>query len=315
MTVDLQANIALLGEISMAKESGARSVGLYRSEIPFLMQDTAPGEEAQTLIYRELLEASAPHPVAIRTLDAGSDKPLPYLSPSEPNPALGRRGIRLLLAKPELFLPQLRALLRAHAGSGNLRLLLPMVTLPAEVQAVRQLIDQACREVAEVAPECVRPPVGIMVEVPAAALRLEAMAGVVDFVSIGTNDLTQFVLAADRTNPSLETLCDPLTPAVLSMIELAVRGARKRGIPVSVWGEMAGDPLGALLLLGLGIDALSVSASAMPRIRPVVRRWSRRETQRLWEQALRFDSAETVRLLIGRAIADRVGPISPITLS
>ncbi len=311
VTVDLQANIALLGEIPMAKEAGARGVGLYRSEIPFLIQDTMPGEEAQSAIYRELLEAFAPHPVTIRTLDAGSDKPLPYLLQSEPNPALGQRGIRLLLANPELFLAQLRALLRANAGIGNLRLLLPMVTLPAEVHAARRLIDQAYREVLETVTGCVRPPIGVMVEVPAAALRIDAMAGLADFVSIGTNDLAQFVLAADRTNPGLDALCDPLTPAVLSMIALAVQGARQRGIPVSVCGEMAGDPQGALLLLGLGVDSLSVSGSAMPRIRRLIRSWSSRDAQRLWEQALALDSAEAVRALVGQAIAEKVGPMGP----
>jgi phosphotransferase system enzyme I (PtsP) len=315
VTVDLQVNIALLGEIPMAKEAGARSVGLYRSEIPFLIQDTMPAEEAQAAIYRELLESFAPHPVTICALDAGSDKPLPYLFRSEPNPALGQRGIRLLLANPQIFLTQIRALLRANAGIGNLRLLLPMVTLPAEVHAAKRLIDQAYGEVSEAVAECARPSVGIMVEVPAAALRVEEMAGLVDFVSIGTNDLTQFVLAADRTNPSLDALCDPLAPAVLSMIALAVRGARQQGIPVSVCGEMAGDPPGALLLLGLGVDSLSVSASAMPRIRRVIRSWSSREAQGLWEQALALDSAEAVRALLGQAIADKVGPMGPIALS
>jgi phosphotransferase system enzyme I (PtsP) len=315
VTVDLQANIALLGEIPMAKEAGARGVGLYRSEIPFLIQDTAPGEEAQTAIYRELLEAFAPHPVTIRTLDAGGDKPLPYLSQSEPNPALGQRGIRLLLANPKIFLVQLRALLRANAGLGNLRLLLPMVTLPAEVHAARCLIDQAYREVSDAVTECVRPSVGIMVEVPAAALRIDAMAGLADFVSIGTNDLTQFVLAADRTNPSLDALCDPLTPAVLRMIALAVQGARQLGMPVSVCGEMAGDPLGALLLLGLGVDSLSVSAIAMPRTRRLIRAWSSREAKRLWVQALALDSAEAVRALLVQAIADKVGPMGQIAPS
>jgi len=315
VTVDLQANVALLGEIPMAKEAGARSVGLYRSEIPFLIQDTEPDEEAQTVIYRELLESFAPHPVTIRTLDAGSDKPLPYLPQSEPNPALGQRGIRLLLANPQLFHTQLRALLRANAGIGNLRLLLPMVTLPAEVHAARCLIDQAYREVSTIIAECVRPSVGIMVEVPAVALRIDAMAGLADFVSIGTNDLAQFVLAADRTNTSLEAFCDPLTPAVLSMIALAVQGARQRGIPVGVCGEMAGDPLGALLLLGLGVDSLSVSAIALPWIRRLIRAWSSREAKRLWVHALALDSAEAVRALLGQAIAEKAGPMGPIAPS
>lgn len=304
-TVALQAKISLLAEIPMAREAGARSVGLYRSEMPFLVRERAPGEETQAALYRELLEAFAPHPVTIRALDAGSDKPLPELYQAEPNPALGQRGIRLLLANPELFLTQLRALLRANAGIGNLRLLLPMVSLPGEVRAARRLLDQAYREVAPRVAECVRPPVGVMVEVPAAALRLEEMAGVAEFVAIGTNDLAQFVMAADRTNPSLGGLCDPLSPAVLSLIALAVRAAERRQVPLTVCGEMAGDPLGALLLVGLGVDSLSIAPSGIARIRRLIRSWSRQEAQGLWEEAMRLDSAGVVRAFVLKAIEDK----------
>jgi phosphotransferase system enzyme I (PtsP) len=289
----------------MAKAAGARSVGLYRSEIPFLIRDAIPGEEEQAALYRGLLESFAPHPVTIRTLDIGSDKPLPCLEQSEPNPALGQRGIRLLLARPEIFLTQLKALLRANAGLGNLRLLLPMVTLPAEIKRARSLIDQVCRETDRIVPGVATPPLGIMVEVPAAALRVEEMAGLADFISIGTNDLAQFVLAADRANPRLGALCDPLSPAVLSMIALAVQGARRRGVPVSVCGEMAGDPLGALLLLGLGIDSFSVSPGGIPRIRRLFRHWSHQEARELWGRALALESAEAVRALVSEAIEDK----------
>jgi phosphotransferase system enzyme I (PtsP) len=309
--VALQANLAMLGEIQMAKEAGAEGVGLYRSEIPFLIQDSAPSEQAQTALYRELLEAFAPQPVTIRTLDAGSDKPLPYLFQSEPNPALGQRGIRLLLANPQIFLIQLKALLRANAGIGNLCLLLPMVTLPAEVRAARRLIDQAYAEVSGLVADCVRPSVGIMVEVPAAALRLDGMAGLADFVSIGTNDLSQFVLAADRTNPHVDVPCDPLSPAVLSMIALAVQGARQQRMAVNVCGEMAGDQLGVLLLIGLGVDSLSVSVAAIPRVRRLIRSWSSQAARRLWEQALALDSAEAVRELVGQAMTDGPEPLLP----
>jgi phosphotransferase system enzyme I (PtsP) len=305
VTVDLEANLALPDEVPMAKAAGARSVGLYRSEIPYLIRDAIPGEEEQAVLYRALLKSFAPHPVTIRTLDIGSDKPLPCLSQREPNPALGQRGIRLLLARPEIFLTQLRALLRANAGLGNLRLLLPMVAVPEEIRAARRLIDQARRETARAVPGSATPPLGIMVEVPAAALRVEAMAGLADFISIGTNDLAQFVLAADRTNPSLGALCDPLAPAVLGMIALAVQGARRHGVPVSVCGEMAGDPLGALLLLGLGIDSFSVSPGGIPRIRRLFRQWSRQEARELWGRALAQDSAEAVRALVSGAIEAR----------
>jgi phosphotransferase system enzyme I (PtsP) len=301
-TLTLQANIALLAEIPTAREVGAEGVGLYRSEIPFLIQDALLPEDTQAALCRELLEAFAPHPVTVRTLDVGSDKPLSSLHPVEPNPALGQRGIRLLLAHPEIFLTQLRALLRANAGIGNLRLMLPMVTLPEEIRATRRLLDQARRELVPTLAAVVTPPLGVMVEVPAAVLRIDALAGLADFVSIGTNDLAQYVLAADRSNPRLEGLCDPLSPAVLSALALAVEGAHRRGVPVGVCGEMAGDPLGALLLLGLGVDSLSLAATGIPEVRQLVRRWSQRAAHRLWEQALRLETAQEVRALVRAAI-------------
>jgi phosphotransferase system enzyme I (PtsP) len=217
------------------------------------------------------------------------------------------------LANPELFRAQLRALLRANAGLCNLRLLLPMVTVPEEVRAARQLIDQVYCEVAQDNGSCDRPLVGTMIETPAAALRVGAVAGLADFVSIGTNDLTQFVLAADRTNRTLEALCDPLAPAVLSMISLAVAGAKQGGIPASVCGEIASDPIGALLLVGLGVDSLSVSATAIPGIRRLIRSFLTWEARRIWEQAVALDSAEAVRALAGRAIMAKGSSTPAIT--
>jgi phosphotransferase system enzyme I (PtsP) len=303
----LQANIALLAEIPTAKAAGAQGVGLYRSEIPFLIQDALLPEDTQVALYRELLEAFAPQPVTVRTLDVGSDKPLPSLSLAEPNPALGQRGVRWLLAHPEVLLTQLRALLRANAGLGNLRLMLPMVSVPGEIRAVRRLLEQARRELAATEAYLAMPPLGIMVEVPAAVLRIDDLLRLADFVSIGTNDLSQYVLAADRGNGRIEALCDPLSPAVLSALALAVSGARRRGVPVGVCGEMAGDPLGAVLLLGLGVDALSLSAIGIPPIRRLIRGWSQREAQALWGQALTLESAEEVRALVTSAIEGRGG--------
>ena len=169
---------------------------------------------------------------------------------------MGLRGIRLSLEHPEIFLTQLRALLRANAGVGNLRLLLPMVTLPAELRETRSLIEQAHAGLLQDGHATEVPPVGIMLEVPAAVFRIEELAATADFVSIGTNDLTQYVLAADRGNAHVEAMCDALSPAVLAALGLAVKGARKQGVPVSVCGEMAGDPLGAVLLVGLGVEGL-----------------------------------------------------------
>lgn len=300
--IALEANIALLNEIASAKERGAEGVGLYRSELPFLLRDAFPGEDLQYHVYRELLEAFAPRPVTMRTLDAGGDKTLPYLPLAELNPALGLRGVRLSLEHPEIFLTQLRALLRANAGVGNLRLLLPMVTLPAELRETRLLIEQARASLLQDGQAAEAPPVGIMLEVPAAVFRIEELAAAADFVSIGTNDLTQYVLAADRGNVHVEAMCDALAPAVLAALALATKGARKQGVPVSVCGEMAGDPLGALLLLGLGVDALSMASGSIPRIKRVIRTFTRVQAQVLWERALRQESARQVRKMLVEAM-------------
>ena len=292
----------LLYDCSSAKELGAEGVGLYRSELPFLLRDAFPGEEVQYRAYRELLEAFAPRPVIIRTLDAGGDKALPYLPLAEANPALGLRGIRLSLEHPEIFLTQLRALLRANAGLGNLRLLLPMVTLPAELRETRSLVEQAHAGLLKDGQAAAVPPVGIMLEVPAAVFRIEELAAAADFVAIGTNDLTQYVLAADRGNTYVEAMCDALSPAVLAAVGLAVKGARKQGVPVSVCGEMAGDPLGALLLLGLGVDALSMTSGSIPRIKRVIRAFTRVQAQVLWERALQQESPQQVRKMLAEAM-------------
>ena len=303
--VALHANISLRSEIRVAKEQGAEGVGLYRTEWPFLLGDDAPAEDAQYAIYRELLEAFFPHPVTMRTLDAGGDKPLPYLPQDEANPALGRRGIRLCLAHPKLFLTQLRALLRANASLGNLRLMLPMITLPSDIAQARVFIERAHGQLQSAGQASTLPPVGIMVEVPAAVFGIDTLADMVDFISIGTNDLAQYVLAADRTNPALENLCDALTPAVLRAIGMAADGAARRGIPVGVCGELAGDPFGALLLLGLGVDSLSLSAAGIPHIRRLVRRVSRKDARALWKAALNLGSAGAVRSMLAEALEVR----------
>jgi phosphotransferase system enzyme I (PtsP) len=305
--VALEANIGLLNEVSSAKDRGAEGVGLYRTEFPFLLRAHLPGESAQYDIYRELLEAFAPQPVTMRTLDAGGDKALPYLPLPEANPALGLRGIRLCLEHPEIFLIQLRALLRANAGLDNLRLLLPMVTLASEVEEARALLARAHASLLEEGQPAALPPVGIMLEVPAAVFGIEELVAGADFVSVGTNDLTQYVLAADRTNAHVETLCDPMTPAVLAAIGMAANGARtgKRDLAVSVCGELAGDPLGALLLLGLGVDALSMAPGNIPRVKSVIRSFSGNQARELWELALKQDGAEQVRKMLTEALEQK----------
>jgi phosphotransferase system enzyme I (PtsP) len=303
--VSLEANITLLDEIRTAKEQGAAGVGLYRSEFPFLLRDTLPGEDTQYAIYRELLAAFHPLPVTIRTLDAGGDKVLPYLHFLEDNPALGQRGIRLCLQHPEIFLSQLRALLRANAGLGNLRLLLPMLTLTSELKEARVHIQRARASLKEDGQPVRLPPLGIMVEVPAAVFRIDELAAQADFVSVGTNDLTQYLLATDRGNPYVAKMCDPLTPAVLDAIGMVAEGARRRGIAVSVGGELAGDPSGALLLLGLGVDALSMTPGSIGRVKQVVRTFSAREAGDLWRDALKAESADRVREMLEQALGEK----------
>ena len=208
---------------------------------------------------------------------------------------------------------QLRALLPANAGLGNLRLLLPMLTLTSELQEARVLIERARAGLEEDGQPASLPPVGIMVEVPAAVFRIDELAAGADFVSIGTNDLTQYLLATDRGNPYVGEMCDPLTPAVLDAIGLVAEGARRRGIAISVGGELAGDPSGALLLLGLGVDALSMTPGSIGRVKQVIRTFSTREAGNLWRDALKADSADRVRELLEQSLEEKgigslVGP-------
>jgi phosphotransferase system enzyme I (PtsP) len=303
--VALHVNIALRSEIPLAKEQGAEGVGLYRTELPFLLRAEPPAEDTQYAIYRELLESFVPRPVIMRTLDVGGDKPLPYLPQDEANPALGLRGIRFCLAYPELFLTQLRALLRANAGLGNLHLMLPMIATPSEISQARGLIERAHEESRSAGRASALAPLGIMIEVPAAVFGIDALLEGVDFVSVGTNDLAQYVLAADRTNAALASPCDAFAPAVLRAIGMAAAGAARHGIPLSVCGELAGEPLGALLLLGLGVDSLSLSPGGIPRIKRLVRHVSHEDARALWKRAVTLASAEAVRIMLSEALAAR----------
>jgi phosphotransferase system enzyme I (PtsP) len=208
----------------------------------------------------------------------------------------------LCLEHPEIFLLQLRALLRAYAKYGNLRLLLPMVTLVSELRETRRLIEQVYADLKEEGSGATRPPLGIMVEVPAAVFRIDELAAEADFISIGTNDLTQYVLAADRRSSQVGEMCDPFTPAVLEAIRFAAEGARRRGVAVVVCGELAGDPLGALLMLGLGVDALSMAPGSMLRVKQVIRRFSAGLARELWKRSLQEDSARGVRAILTQAL-------------
>ncbi|MGB5443003.1 MAG: phosphoenolpyruvate--protein phosphotransferase [Gammaproteobacteria bacterium] len=295
--IPLYLNTGLVSGVESMVHSRCDGVGLYRTEIPFLIRDRFPTEEEQMRIYRKSLEAYAPNPVSLRTLDVGGDKMLPYFPVVEENPFLGWRGIRISLDHPELFLTQLRAMLRASVGLNNLTILLPMISSVMELDKALVLIKQAHDELLEEGEDVYRPPIGIMIEVPSAVYQIAAMARRVDFFSIGTNDLTQYLLAVDRNNSRVAYLYHTLHPAVLCAIKQVVTEAHKLGKPVSVCGEMAGDPAAVLALMGLGVDSLSMSASSLPRVKWVIRSFTKAEAVVLLQQALSLEEPSAIREL------------------
>jgi phosphotransferase system enzyme I (PtsP) len=295
VSVPLYLNIGLVSGVEAEVHSEGDGVGLYRTEVPFLMRENFPGEEEQMRIYRKALEAFAPRPVTLRTLDVGGDKMLSYFPVQEENPFLGWRGIRISLDHPEIFLTQMRAMLRASVGLNNLTVMLPMVSTVTELDIALTLISQARGELLEEGEKVLRPPIGIMIEVPSAVYQTGAMAKRVDFFSIGTNDLTQYLLAVDRNNSRVASLYQTLHPAVLYAIRQVVREAHRLGKPVSVCGEMAGDPAAALALLGLDVDSLSMSVSNVARVKWVIRSFSRAEARDLLEQALLLEEPRAIR--------------------
>ncbi len=301
-TVPLYANAGLASDITLGRNNGAAGIGLYRTEFPFMLRESFPGEEAQYRIYRSILEACDSLPVTMRTLDIGADKALPYFPIKEENAALGWRGIRVTLDHPEIFLTQLRAMLRANLGLGNLHILFPMVSRLDEIEAASALLGQACDSLKNEGIRGKKPPVGVMIEVPAAIYSMQHMAEHVDFFSLGTNDLTQYLLAVDRGNEHVSQLYDHLHPAVLHCIRDAIGQARRTGKPVSVCGEMAADPLGAVLLLGMGADSLSMAAPAIPHIKWVIRSFSFSQARALLDQALGMTDAGAIRSLLSTAL-------------
>ena len=296
--IEINVNIGLLSEINVVIESGMDGIGLYRTEFPFMMRNAFPLEEDQYRIYRTMLESFAPKPVVMRTLDVGGDKPLPYHPMEEENPFLGCRGIRFTLDHPEIFLPQLRAMLRANSGLNNLQVIFPMISQLSEVEEAKKLLDQAYHELEAEGQAIAWPRVGVMIEVPSAVYKIAALAPCVDFFSIGTNDLAQYLLAVDRNNPQVASLCDCLDPAVLQSLCAVVRTAKPLGKPVSVCGEMAGDPAAAILLVGMGINTLSVSASSVPRVKWLIRSFLQSHAKIILERALRLENAKAIRQML-----------------
>ncbi|MGI9626395.1 MAG: phosphoenolpyruvate--protein phosphotransferase, partial [Longimicrobiales bacterium] len=301
--VTLRANLDLPGEAESARSYGAEGVGLFRTEFLVVGRSTMPGEEEQYQAYKRVAEAFPQHGVIIRTFDLGGDKfPMFLHMAQEENPFLGWRGVRVCLDEPELFLTQLRAVLRATAH-GDVRIMVPLVNTVAEVEAVRELLNRAADELrVEGVPFNRGVKLGTMIETPAAALKATELAQHVDFFSIGTNDLVQYTLAVDRTNTRLARLFDPYHPAVLRQISLVARAAQSAGIEVSVCGELAARPLGAVLLLGLDILALSVAWPSLPEIKKLVRSVRIEDMRRAAQEALKASSSEQVKAALNDAI-------------
>jgi len=299
--VEVGCNAAGLDDARRAAAAGADGIGLLRSEFLFLGSDRLPSEDEQVEVLEAVSTAMGGRPVILRTLDVGADKPLPALpQPPEANPALGVRGLRLqLLRRPDLLLDQLRAALRVSARH-PLRLMFPMVSTLDELRQAKALLAQARRDVHPSAADGTGMQVGIMIEVPAAAVGADVLAAEVDFFSLGTNDLTQYLFAADRTNPELAPLADSLHPAMLRMIDQVVKAAHRRHRWVGVCGEMASDLWAVPLLVGLGIDELSVHPPVVARVKALVRRLDAAECARAARAALKLESGAAVRRLVER---------------
>jgi phosphotransferase system enzyme I (PtsI) len=297
--VHLLANIGGVKELPLITKFNPDGIGLFRTEFLFLHRRSAPSESEQTEIYKRTLEALGPRKAIIRTLDIGGDKDVPYLNlPKEENPFLGLRGLRYCLHNEAVFRTQLRALLRA-SPYGNLHIMYPMVTTLEELESANRILDEEREKLVlagvQVAPDI---KVGIMIEVPAAAMMADAFARRVDFISLGTNDLTQYTCACDRLNPNVKSLYDPFEPAVLRLINMVAEAGKRSKINVSVCGEMGGNPKIAPFFLGIGITNLSMSPPLIPRLKASLSTLAARECGAIAEEALASTSARAVKSLL-----------------
>ena len=294
------ANVSSPLEAAAAAAADADGIGLVRTELAFLGRHTPPTVEEQRATYARIRAPLGDRPIVFRTLDVGGDKPAPWQAgPPEANPALGIRGVRLSQREPGLLDDQLRALVEA-AGDGELRVMLPMVAAREELDDVRARLDAIVADVAGttgIRPRAVL--LGVMIEVPSAAVMADAFAEAADFLSIGTNDLIQYALAADRTNPALAELASPLQPAILRLIDGVVRAARLHGRHVAVCGEAAGDPSVIPLLVGLGVEELSVTPGAIAAVRERLAGLDRHACEDLARRALGAGSLTEVRAIVG----------------
>ena len=322
--IPLFVNTGLMADVAISLDRGAEGVGLYRTEVPFLMQERFPSEEEQRQLYRQQLEAFAPKAVTMRTLDIGGDKALPYFPIEEANPFLGWRGLRVTLDHPEIFLAQVRAMMKANVGLGNLRIMLPMVSNMSELQEALDLVERCYQELLQEGHELgARPPVGVMVEVPAAVYQARALARKVDFLSVGSNDLTQYLLAVDRNNARVADLYHAYHPAVIQALKIVAESGKAEGKPVSICGELAGDPGASVLLAAMGYDTLSMNSISLPKVKKALRSVLLDDARNLLEEVVTMDHSEQIQGALGAFLSERgmqqfvpvsldeaVGPIS-----
>ncbi len=305
--LELLANVNGLGDLEQARAVGAAGVGLYRTEYLFLTHPSVPSEAEQLENYRRMILATPRHRITIRTLDIGGDKTIPYLGHrGEANPFLGWRSIRLSFEHPEFFQKQIRAVLQAAAVQTNppacVQLMFPMVTIVEEMQRLRALVRRCQRQLRAEGKEQGPVQIGMMVEVPAAAINIDAFLPLVDFVSIGSNDLVQYLMAADRDNPKVSHLCQPLSPAVLRVLHHLIRTCLRAGKPVSLCGEMAGSPRGFLLLLGMGLRSFSMSPSFIPLNKRLASAVTTGQAAQIAQRALELRTGRQIRRFLAQQI-------------
>jgi phosphotransferase system enzyme I (PtsI) len=311
--LEILANINNVNDADAAAAMGATGIGLFRTEYIYLTHPSVPDEEQQLIIYRDVIDSSPNHSAAIRTLDIGGDKTVPYLGHShqEANPFMGWRSIRLSFEHPELFATQLRAIMRAadyaEEKGGEVKLMFPMITTLEELHRVKGIVRRTAVQLVERDHRHKIPPIGLMLEVPAAAVMIDSLLPVVDFVSIGSNDLVQYLMAADRDNPKVSHLCQPLAPAVLRVLASVIRSCRRNGTPVTLCGEMAGSPRAFLVLLGMGLRTFSMSPAFAPSIKELASQVTIEQARSLFLRASELRTATN----INRFLLNELKKISP----
>jgi phosphotransferase system enzyme I (PtsI) len=305
----LAANLEMPAEVEVAARPESDGVGLYRTEFLYLGRDQAPTEDEQREVYSRVLTLLNPRPVTFRTFDLGADKlPTDRRFPRGPNPALGLRGVRLLMTHPRLFRAQIRAVLRA-AVHGSARLMFPLVGSLSDLRGARALVDEVAEELEKEGEPFARVPVGVMIEVPAAALLANVLAAECDFFSVGTNDLIQYAFALDRTNPRVATMAEPLDPALLRLLDMTAEAARHHDIDLSMCGDMAADPFALPIVIGLGYRSLSMPSASIPLANAIVRSIRTDQAAEAARDALALPDARSVHELVRERFTESLGEL------